>query len=65
MKIVMMTNTYKPIVWGLEKSIEVFSNEFRKRGHKVLIITPGFAGTEKNEKDILRRPSIPNFNQTD
>ncbi|MDD5070916.1 MAG: glycosyltransferase [Candidatus Omnitrophica bacterium] len=65
MKIVMMTNTYKPIVWGLEKSIEVFSNEFRKRGHKVLIIAPGFEGTEKNEKDILHLPSIPNFNQTD
>ncbi len=65
MKIVMMTNTYKPIVGGLEKSIEVFSNEFRKRGHKVLIIAPGFEGTEKNEKDIFRLPSIPNFNHTD
>ena len=61
----MMTNTYKPIVGGLEKSIEVFSNEFRKRGNKVLIIAPGFEGTDKNEKNIIRLPSIPNFNQTD
>lgn len=65
MKIVMMTNTYKPIVGGLEKSIEVFSNEYRKRGHKVLIIAPEFEGTEKNEKNILRLPSIPHFNHTD
>ncbi|MBU0469557.1 MAG: glycosyltransferase [Candidatus Omnitrophica bacterium] len=65
MKIVMMTNTYKPIVGGLEKSIEFFSNEFRKLGHKVLIVAPGFEGTEKNEKDIFRLPSIPNFNHTD
>lgn len=65
MKIVMMTNTYKPIVGGLEKSIEVFSDEFRKRGHKVLIIAPAFEGTDEKEKNILRLPSIPNFNQTD
>ena len=49
MKILMMTNTYLPLVGGLERSIESFTNEYRKRGHRVLIGDPrdpafGFCG---------------------
>ncbi|MDP8265952.1 MAG: glycosyltransferase [Candidatus Aceula meridiana] len=65
MNIVMMTNTYKPIVGGLEKSVEVFSDEYRKRGHKVLIVAPEFEGTPKKEEGIFRVPAIQHFNKTD
>nr|MBP9855325.1 glycosyltransferase [Candidatus Omnitrophota bacterium] len=65
MNIVMMTNTYKPIMGGLEKSIEIFSKEYRKRGHKVLIIAPQFENTPLKEKDVFRVPAIQNFNHTD
>ena len=34
LNILMMTNTYKPIVGGLEKSVQIFSDEFRKKGHQ-------------------------------
>ena len=65
MNIVMMTNTYKPILGGLEKSIEVFSSEYRKRGHRVLIVAPEFKDTPEREYGVLRVPAIQNFNGTD
>ncbi|PIW60054.1 MAG: glycosyl transferase family 1, partial [Candidatus Omnitrophica bacterium CG12_big_fil_rev_8_21_14_0_65_50_5] len=65
MNIVMMTNTYKPILGGLEKSIEVFSSEYRKRGHHVLIVAPEFKDASQREYGVLRVPAIQNFNGTD
>ena len=44
----MMTNTYKPILGGLEKSVEGFSNEYRKRGHQVIIVAPEFKDAKVN-----------------
>lgn len=64
MNILMVTNTYKPIMGGLEKSIEVFTNGYRKRGHRVIIIAPEFKDMEP-EKDLIRVPAIQNFNGTD
>ncbi len=64
MKILMMTNTYKPILGGLEKSIESFSAEFRKMGHRVIIVAPEFEGMTA-EEDVIRIPSIQKFYGTD
>ncbi len=57
MKILMMTNTYKPIVGGLEKSVETFSKEFRKKGHRAVIVTPEYENAEE-EKDVIRVPAF-------
>ncbi|MCF7916911.1 MAG: glycosyltransferase [Candidatus Omnitrophica bacterium] len=64
MKIVMMTNTYKPIVGGLEKSVELFSKKYRQLGHQVLIVAPEFKN-QVEEKGVLRVAAIQNFNGTD
>ncbi len=64
MNIVMTTNTYKPIVGGLERSVEVLSGELRKRGHRVLIIAPESRG-QPEEDGVFRVPAIQNFNGTD
>ena len=64
MKILMMTNTYKPILGGLERSIELFSKAFRKKGHRVIIVAPSFEN-EEPEEDVIRIPAIQNFNGTD
>jgi len=64
MNILMVTNTYKPIMGGLEKSIEVFTKGYRKRGHRTIIIAPEFKDMEP-EKDLIRVPAIQNFNGTD
>ncbi len=65
MRIMMMTNTYSPIVGGLERSIQSFSEEFRKKRHKVLIVAPKYAGMPKHEEDVLRVPAIQKFSGTD
>ena len=64
MNILMMTNTYKPLMGGLEKSIEAFSEGYRKKGHRVIIVAPEFEDM-KPEKDVIRIPAIQNFNGTD
>src|SRR3989338_3403458 len=59
MNILMMSNTYKPLVGGLEKSIESFTKSFREEGHRVIVVAPEFANM-KVEKDVIRIPAIQN-----
>ncbi|UJS18881.1 MAG: glycosyltransferase [Candidatus Jettenia sp.] len=65
MNILMMTNTYKPFIGGVERSVEMFTNEYRKRGHRVVIVAPTFRNMPREEKDVIRVPAIQNFNETD
>jgi 1,2-diacylglycerol 3-alpha-glucosyltransferase len=65
MNIVMVTNTYTPHVGGVARSVAAFSAEYRRRGHRVLIVAPEFAGMPENEVDVVRIPSIQNFNGSD
>ena len=60
----MMTNTYFPIVGGLEQSVYSFSEEFRTLGHEVLIVTPTFGGAPIEEPGVLRIPAIQKFSGT-
>lgn len=65
MKIIMMTNTYTPIVGGVERSISSFTDKFRQKGHDVLIVAPSFKDAPKHEKDVVRLPAIQKVNGTD
>ncbi len=62
MNILMVTNTYLPIVGGLELSIESFTTEYRKRGHRVKIVAPEFDNSPAKESDVIRVPALKNFN---
>ena len=62
MNILMMTNTYVPLVGGLERSVKSFVTAFRRRGHRVLVVTPAFEGAPRNEEDVIRIPAIQHFN---
>jgi 1,2-diacylglycerol 3-alpha-glucosyltransferase len=64
MNILMVTNTYKPIMGGLEKSVEQFTKNYRKRGHRVIIVAPVFENAP-DEADVIRVPAMQNFNGTD
>ena len=64
MNIVMMTNTYKPILGGLERSIETFTKAYREKGHRVIIVAPEFENSVP-EEDVIRIPAVQNFNGTD
>ncbi len=57
----MMTNTYLPLLGGLERSIESFTKEYRKRGHRVVIVAPEYENSPKKEWDVIRVPALQNF----
>ena len=64
MRILMMTNTYFPIVGGLEQSVYSFSEEFKRLGHEVLIVTPTFQGMPTEEEGVIRIPAFQKFSGT-
>ena len=65
MKILMMTNTYFPLVGGIEQSIRSFCDEFRRLGHEVLIAAPSYEGKAEDEEHVIRVPALRKFYKTD
>jgi 1,2-diacylglycerol 3-alpha-glucosyltransferase len=65
MNIVMLTNTYTPHVGGVARSVEAFAAEYRRRGHRVLVVAPEFENQPQDQADVLRIPAIQNFNGSD
>lgn len=69
MNICMMTNTYLPHVGGVAHSVHSFSEAFRARRHRVLVVAPTFEGSERLpariEKRVVRLPAIQQFNGSD
>jgi len=65
MKILMMTNTYLPFVGGVARSVEQFATEYRRAGHRVLIVAPEYEGAAADETDVVRVPAIQHFNGSD
>lgn len=68
MKICMMTNTYLPHVGGVARSVSTFADEYRKRGHQLLVIAPEFEGKPLTRRDaaiVERVAAIQNFNGSD
>ena len=65
MKILMMTNTYRPHVGGVARSVSFFADEYRKLGHDVFIVAPTFEGIKTEGRDVIRVPAVQNFNGSD
>jgi 1,2-diacylglycerol 3-alpha-glucosyltransferase len=65
MNILMMTNTYLPYIGGVERSVELFASEYRRCGHKVLIVAPTYRDINVDETNVIRVPSLQKFNGTD
>lgn len=65
MNILILTNTFTPHVGGVARSVEAFTAEYRKRGHRVLIVAPEFADMPQGEVDVVRINAIQNFNASD
>jgi 1,2-diacylglycerol 3-alpha-glucosyltransferase len=64
-KIVMMTNTYLPHVGGVARSVQRFTEELRKMGHRVLVVAPEFGDLPGDEEEVVRVPAVQNFNGSD
>ncbi|MEX2482796.1 MAG: glycosyltransferase [Gammaproteobacteria bacterium] len=65
MNILILTNTYIPHVGGVARSVAAFSEEYRARGHEVLIVAPEFPDMPENERGVIRVHAIQNFNASD
>jgi glycosyltransferase involved in cell wall biosynthesis len=65
MNIVMMTNTYLPMLGGVARSVAWFSEAFRQQGHRVLVVAPTFENMPHHERDVVRMPALQKFNGSD
>ena len=65
MNVLMFTNTYAPHVGGVARSVAGFAEEFRRQGHRVLVVAPTFDGTTDDEPNVLRVPAIEHFRDSD
>ncbi|NQU43050.1 glycosyltransferase [bacterium] len=65
MNILMVTNTYTPHVGGVARSVESFTLEYRRRGHRTMVIAPEFEDMPEGEEDVIRVSAIQNFNGSD
>ena len=65
MNILILTNTFTPHVGGVARSVEAFTAEYRRRGHRLLIVAPEFPDMPQDEVDVLRINAIQNFNASD
>ncbi|MCL5935461.1 MAG: glycosyltransferase family 4 protein [Bacillota bacterium] len=58
MRIGIFTDSYKPYIGGVVRSIELFTEELRNLGHQVIIFAPNYPGTVE-EQGVFRFPAIP------
>jgi 1,2-diacylglycerol 3-alpha-glucosyltransferase len=65
MNILILTNTFTPHVGGVARSVAAFTEEYRTRGHRVLVVAPEFPDMPQDEIDVVRIPAIQNFNASD
>jgi glycosyltransferase involved in cell wall biosynthesis len=65
MNILMMTNTFTPHVGGVAGSVSSFTETYRARGHRVMVIAPEFDNQPAQETDVLRIPALQHFNGSD
>jgi glycosyltransferase involved in cell wall biosynthesis len=65
MNILILTNTFTPHVGGVARSVAAFTEEYRSRGHRVLVVAPEFPDMPQDELDVVRIPAIQNFNASD
>ena len=49
MNILILTNTFTPHVGGVARSVAAFTEEYRSRGHRVLVVAPEFPDMPQDE----------------
>lgn len=58
MRIGIFTDSYKPYVSGVVRSIETFKKELEKLGHEIFIFAPNYSGYKEQNNQIFRFPSF-------
>jgi 1,2-diacylglycerol 3-alpha-glucosyltransferase len=65
MNILMMTNTFIPHVGGVARSVQSFTEGYRKHGHRVMVVAPEYENMPENEVGVIRIPAIQHFKGSD
>lgn len=65
MNILIVTNTFTPHTGGVARSVTAFTDEYRRRGHRVMIIAPEFEGQPDHEEGVYRVHALRRFNASD
>ena len=60
----MFSNTFLPMLGGIENSVATFAEDFRILGHNCIVVTPEANGAEESTPEVLRVPSIKNIGGT-
>jgi len=63
--VALLTNTFSPHVGGVARSVESLAGEYRRLGHRVLVVAPEFEGAPGHEEGVVRVPAIVHFNGSD
>lgn len=61
MNVLLLTNTFTPHVGGVARSVERFVGEYRRLGHRVLVVAPEFEGAPEPEEGVVRVPALVGF----
>jgi 1,2-diacylglycerol 3-alpha-glucosyltransferase len=57
-RVVHFTNTFAPMVGGIERSVAQAAAFLARHGHLCRIVTPAFTGAERSREGVLRLPAI-------
>lgn len=49
---------FTPHVGGVARSVQSFTNGYRKRGHRVLVVAPEYENMPANDMDVVRMPAF-------
>jgi glycosyltransferase involved in cell wall biosynthesis len=58
MRVAMFTNTYHPLLGGVERAVATTAAELRRQGHPCLVVAPSSRGAPPEEADVVRVPAI-------
>ncbi len=59
MRVGFFTEVYHPVINGIVASIDGLAAGLRRLGHEVYVFTPHMPGSEDEEEDVYRIPSLP------
>ena len=59
LRIGFFSDTYRPYISGAVRSMELFADGLRARGHSVVIFAPTYPGYTGREPGVVRLPSLP------
>jgi glycosyltransferase involved in cell wall biosynthesis len=58
----MVTNTFRPLICGVTRSVESLACELRDRDHRTIVVAPGLEDGCTDDDDTVRVPTVAGLN---